>query len=353
MVAETLLKYGLLAPSFPAAKENDRAAFGFGQTFWNVEGPMKKLIFAVSVLMLAFTASAHANDVVGACCNAFLPADTVTGPSACCLSPISQSFCQAYGGQFQGANTTCDSCCPLTVSAGSNQTVCAGKEVALNGQVTGSYDGVKWTTSGDGLFANDTALSTTYTPGSGDKASGSVMLTLTAASTVMPCQLDGLVTSDGALIPCSKSSSLKVTINPVPDCTITLDPDAADGSVEAGTQHTASVPSAGAGASYQWIIQDENGNDLITSPTPYGNAVTWMAPQHAAKLWINVMVTDANGCSCTYDPPIDGKDKGIPVLVQAPVPTLSGWGMAIFALLLTGLAAAVFRKKNAGLRKPI
>jgi hypothetical protein len=332
-------------------KETHRAALGVRQVFWNAEGPMKKFIFAISLLMLGFTVSAHADDGSGPCC---VYPDSVSQagrlgqpPYACCIPDIDEEDCvYIFDGDPVGS---CSSCCPnLTVSAGDNQTICAGDTVLLHGKVEPPvYDSVKWTTSGNGTFDDNATLNPTYTPGSSDISAGSVKLTLTAFSSVPDCQIAALV-GGGGVSPCPpKSSSLKVTINPLPDCTITLDPDAADGSVYAGTEHTASVPSAGTNATYDWVIQDENGNNLITSPAPYGNSVKWMAPQHPGKVYVNVKVTNANGCSCTYDPPIGGKDKGIPVLVQINVRALSGWGTAIFTLLLTGLAVAVFRRRSA------
>jgi hypothetical protein len=311
---------------------------------------MKKVIFAVLVLMFGFTASAHANNS-GTCCVTNLPGFSQSGPLGppqynCCISPTRQEDCLLNNGTWHYAIYDCSVCCP-TVSAGDNQTLCADEMVSLSGQVDPPvYDSAKWTTSGDGFFADDTALVTTYTPGSNDIAAGSVTLTLTVTASVQTgCVASGLGLGAEASCP-PTSDSLKVTINPLPDCKITLDPDAADGSVPPGTTHTASVPSAVPVASYEWVIQDENGNNLITSPAPYGTAVNWMAPQNPGIVYINVKVIDAHGCSCTYDPPIDVKGKGILVLVTAPVPTLSGWGTAIFALLLTGLAVAVFHRRK-------
>ena len=310
---------------------------------------MKKVVFVVLVLMLGFTVSAHANGE-GACClpncSCLFNQEGPLGPPPTqqrCCEITSASNCP---GEFKGPDTTCEACCPVP-DAGLNQTICADKKASLTGVVTPPvYDSVKWTTSGDGLFTPDNNPISTYTPGSGDIANGSVTLTLTANYDLPDnfCAGRELV-GDNGYTSCSKADSLELTINPLPDCAITLDPVAASGSVQAGTQHTASAPSAGAGATYEWVIQDENGNDLITSPKPYGNAVTWVAPQNPGKVWVNVEIKDA-GCSCTYDPPIDVKGNGIPVLVTAPVPSLSGWGMAIFTLLLTGVAVAFLRRRN-------
>jgi hypothetical protein len=65
-----------------------------------------------------------------------------------------------------------------TVEPGPNDTICAGLNVTLHGSAQ-QYDTIKWTTAGDGVFANDTLLNTLYTPGTSDLISGNVTLRLT------------------------------------------------------------------------------------------------------------------------------------------------------------------------------
>ena len=65
-----------------------------------------------------------------------------------------------------------------TVEPGPNDTICAGLNVTLHGSAQ-QYDTIKWTTTGDGVFANDTLLNTLYTPGTSDLISGNVTLRLT------------------------------------------------------------------------------------------------------------------------------------------------------------------------------
>ncbi len=64
-----------------------------------------------------------------------------------------------------------------TVNAGADISVCESGMATLNGSQTNTSSTL-WTTAGDGTFANASALSTTYTPGSNDVASGSVLITL-------------------------------------------------------------------------------------------------------------------------------------------------------------------------------
>lgn len=75
---------------------------------------------------------------------------------------------------------------PPSAYAGIDTTVCLWvNQVPLHGTASG-YQGVNWTTSGDGTFANAAALNTIYFPGAGDKSNGSVNLTLHAFP-VLPC----------------------------------------------------------------------------------------------------------------------------------------------------------------------
>ena len=68
-----------------------------------------------------------------------------------------------------------------TVDPGPDGTFCAGLNVVLNGTAE-QYDSIQWTTTGDGIFGNDTILVTTYTPGTNDLISGNATVRLTGFS---------------------------------------------------------------------------------------------------------------------------------------------------------------------------
>jgi hypothetical protein len=72
-----------------------------------------------------------------------------------------------------------------TVSAGNDQTVCHQDAVTVSA-TAGNTSAVLWQTSGDGTFANATAIATTYFPGGNDISAGTVQLTITG-SAVIPC----------------------------------------------------------------------------------------------------------------------------------------------------------------------
>ncbi len=64
------------------------------------------------------------------------------------------------------------------ISAGPNDTICAGMVDTLTGSAA-LFDSLKWTTYGDGTFSNDTLVNPVYTPGGGDISNGNVRLRLT------------------------------------------------------------------------------------------------------------------------------------------------------------------------------
>src|SRR5439155_724804 len=84
---------------------------------------------------------------------------------------------------------------------------------------------------------------------------------------------------------CTASSSSNVTVNPLPNGTIT-----ASSPVCANSTNTASVPVAGAGASYGWTI---SGGSIDSGQ---GTAALTYIAGTGASLTLNVAVTNANGC---------------------------------------------------------
>ncbi|MBI2968017.1 MAG: gliding motility-associated C-terminal domain-containing protein [Bacteroidetes bacterium] len=76
---------------------------------------------------------------------------------------------------------------PATVSAGADDTICAGDTLLLSGSIGGSATTSAWTTSGDGTFGDALQLTTYYVPGAGDLSSGLVTFTLTTDDPAGPC----------------------------------------------------------------------------------------------------------------------------------------------------------------------
>lgn len=77
-----------------------------------------------------------------------------------------------------------------TADAGIDTVYCTTISSFPNYGTATNYSAVLWSTSGDGTFNNASELTSTYIPGSGDKAAGFVNLYLTA-SPLSPCSANG------------------------------------------------------------------------------------------------------------------------------------------------------------------
>ncbi|NUO00008.1 MAG: hypothetical protein HUU01_05265, partial [Saprospiraceae bacterium] len=65
-----------------------------------------------------------------------------------------------------------------TVSAGADQTICAGNTVALGGTISGAVTTGSWSSGGTGSFDNPASLLAVYTPSAADISAGTVTLSL-------------------------------------------------------------------------------------------------------------------------------------------------------------------------------
>src|SRR5213075_2290274 len=72
------------------------------------------------------------------------------------------------------------------VSAGSNQTICAGSTATMAASIGGSATSGTWSTSGTGSFNNNTTTAV-YAPGAADISATSVTLTYTTNDPAGPC----------------------------------------------------------------------------------------------------------------------------------------------------------------------
>mgnify|MGYP002780327136 FL=1 len=100
----------------------------------------------------------------------------------------------------------------VTADAGSDQNVTANQPVALSGAATGPAS-VLWTTNGTGTFDDATALATNYNPSQADYLNNSVVLTLTASSTVSGSQCGSA--ADATLITFSRPDRIVTTAETV------------------------------------------------------------------------------------------------------------------------------------------
>ncbi len=105
-------------------------------------------------------------------------------------------------------------------NAGDDDTVCVNKSYQLNGSAE-YYSSLKWETSGDGTFSNDTIIDPIYTPGSDDIQSGSVELSLSSYP-ISPCDYTATDELTLTVDPCTgiaefTGANPKVTIRPNPN----------------------------------------------------------------------------------------------------------------------------------------
>lgn len=71
-------------------------------------------------------------------------------------------------------------------NAGEDAVICAEGPYILSLATAANYSALEWTTSGDGIFNDNTLVNAEYTPGSSDIEAGAVTLTLTASGN-LPC----------------------------------------------------------------------------------------------------------------------------------------------------------------------
>jgi len=148
---------------------------------------------------------------------------------------------------------------PLPTSdAGTDADICEDVSYQLSGVAT-EYGSVLWTSSGDGVFDDDSSLTPIYTPGSTDIANATVTLTLTAYA-VSPC-------SDDA----SDDMELGIILHPIADA------GADDSMCESSTSYTTAGTTTGDVASTLWTTSGDGTFDdataLVTEYTPGTNDI--------------------------------------------------------------------------------
>jgi len=77
-----------------------------------------------------------------------------------------------------------------TANIGLDVTICEGEEIPLEASVA-NHCGLQWISDGDGIFGDDNAATTNYTPGPGDILAGGAELCLTA-NACNPCEISAI-----------------------------------------------------------------------------------------------------------------------------------------------------------------
>ncbi len=168
------------------------------------------------------------------------------------------------------------------VHAGTNQTICEGNVVNLNGTISGGSTTILWTSSGNGNFANNTSLITTYTPSVNDIQNGSVYLYLNGND------------PDGSG-PCSNAKdSIYVQINKL--ATVNAGNDF---SICAGEQASISATLGGSSSTILWTTSGSgtflNATIPSTSYIPSANDISW------GSIYLIATTNDPDGSGpCVY-----------------------------------------------------
>ncbi|MDC0272528.1 PKD domain-containing protein [Crocinitomicaceae bacterium] len=127
-----------------------------------------------------------------------------------------------------------------SVSAGSDEVICEGDDVILNGSVGGSAVSATWSGSSGVFTPGNAALNPTFTPSLADIANGSVILTITSNDPAGPCT--------------ASTDQMEITINPSPNLSSSLNYDACSG-LPVDYAITSAVPST-----FSWQAQSDQPN---------------------------------------------------------------------------------------------
>ncbi|MEP2772708.1 MAG: hypothetical protein ABJH05_11195, partial [Fulvivirga sp.] len=144
-----------------------------------------------------------------------------------------------------------------TVDAGSDESICAGDDLDLSTSATvptaTNASSLQWTSSGDGSFDDDTALTPIYSPGAADITAGTVTLTL-QANPIAPCTVP--VTDD-----------MTLTIVPNPIANAGSDEEICAGDVQ-DLSTSSTVPTVTNASSLLWTTSGDGGFDNDAALTP-------------------------------------------------------------------------------------
>jgi hypothetical protein len=169
-----------------------------------------------------------------------------------------------------------------TANAGSDEAVCQGDDVDLSNSATtptaSNFSNLLWSSSGDGNFDDQTALSPIYTPGAADIAAGSVTLTLTANSA-------------GACVPAS--AAMTVTLTPSPTANAGSDEAVCQGTnLDLSTSTTA--PTASNFSDLLWSSSGDGSFDDQTALMP----IYTLGAADLAAGTVTLTLTANGGGSC-------------------------------------------------------
>jgi gliding motility-associated-like protein len=200
---------------------------------------------------------------------------------------------------------------PIANAGPTTDTICSGLTYATSG--TASNGTVVWTTSGSGIFNNASLANAVYTPSAADRATGSVVLTMT-------------VLANGSCNIPSASDSVTLTIYPISNAGII----AGATTVCKGTNSTVLTLSE-----YTGIIEWQVSTDNVTFNTiPSANAATYTASNLLATTYYRSVVTSGVCSSAT------SASATIAVSPTSVAGTISGAAPVCYGTNSTGLTVS-------------
>ncbi|TAJ53915.1 MAG: hypothetical protein EPO58_09945, partial [Chitinophagaceae bacterium] len=146
-----------------------------------------------------------------------------------------------------------------TIQGSKDTTVCFNSApISLSGKVSPVTNTYQWSTSGNGVFSNPNALSTTYTPGAADKAAGVIKIYLTGSSTL------------NATGNCGTASSIdSMTLRIYPDNVGTNSSQVICSNQALNFTPAAAIP----GSTYSWVSAVSAGTITGNSPSGTGSVI--------------------------------------------------------------------------------
>jgi uncharacterized repeat protein (TIGR01451 family) len=213
----------------------------------------------------------------------FTQANVSTSPATRTVSPSTTTSYTVITVTGPTCSNSGSGSAPVTVNAApvvtgnpATKTVCAGSSVSFVASASGSpAPGAQWQVSLDGgatftSAAGATSSTYTFTPSLSDSGKSFRVLFTNACGSAL-------------------SSPASLVVNALPSAVITADPVVCAGS----TGNIASVPSAGAGATYAWTV---SGGTITSGAGTSG--ITYTAGGSGA-ISISVSVTTPQGCSAS------------------------------------------------------
>ncbi|MBK6967332.1 MAG: T9SS type A sorting domain-containing protein [Bacteroidales bacterium] len=180
-----------------------------------------------------------------------------------------------------------------TAFAGPDAASCEGSAVMMNGTAT-NYASINWTTSGDGTFEDPALLSTFYTPGVNDLATGSAVLTLTVTG------MDSQVMTDEMAL----SMASPATANAGTDMTV--------------CSSTPAFNLSGEGTGYTGVMWNTSGTGTFDDASSL-TAIYTASAQDLLNGSVELTLVSYSNAPCS-----DATDMVTVLFIQAPTATISG-----------------------------